>query len=74
MPTFWENVLRLIRFFLSSVTGLVFIIASPFLGLKKKPIIFGIVSMLSVIILLIVYKVLQEMLGLNNSEDYLVIK
>ena len=37
MPTFWENVLRFPRFFISSVIGLVLIIFGPFLNLLRKP-------------------------------------
>ena len=37
MPTFWENVLRFPRFFISSVVGLVLIIFGPFLNLLRKP-------------------------------------
>nr|QUE30062.1 Ycf33 [Erythrocladia irregularis] len=70
MPTFWENTIRLVRFFLSSVTGLLFIIASPLLELKKKPIVFGIISSLSIITIYIIYQVLLEMLGINNPENY----
>ena len=37
MPTFWENVLRFPRFFISSVIGLVLIIFGPSLNLLRKP-------------------------------------
>ena len=37
MPTFWENVLRFPRFFISSVIGLVLIIFGPSLNLLLKP-------------------------------------
>lgn len=37
MPTFWENVLRFPRFFISSVVGLILIIFGPFLNLLRKP-------------------------------------
>ena len=37
MPTFWENVLRFPRFFISSVIGLVLVIFGPFLNLLRKP-------------------------------------
>ena len=37
MPTFWENVLRFPRFFISSVIGLVLIIFGPALNLLLKP-------------------------------------
>ena len=37
MPTFWENVMRFPRFFISSVIGLVLIIFGPALNLLRKP-------------------------------------
>jgi hypothetical protein len=37
MPTFWENVLRFPRFFISSVIGLILIIFGPSLNLLRKP-------------------------------------
>jgi hypothetical protein len=37
MPTFWENVLRFPRFFISSIIGLVLIIFGPSLNLLRKP-------------------------------------
>ena len=37
MLTFWENVLRFPRFFISSVIGLVLIIFGPSLNLLRKP-------------------------------------
>ncbi|MFY8248262.1 MAG: DUF751 domain-containing protein [Gloeomargaritales cyanobacterium] len=37
MPTFWENVLRFPRFFISSVIGLLLIIFGPALNLLRKP-------------------------------------
>jgi hypothetical protein len=37
MSTFWENVLRFPRFFLSSTLGLILIILGPFLNLLKDP-------------------------------------
>ena len=37
MPTFWENVLRFPRFFISSIIGLFLIIFGPALNLLRKP-------------------------------------
>ena len=37
MPTFWENVLRFPRFFISSIIGLFLIIFGPSLNLLRKP-------------------------------------
>ena len=36
MYIFWENVARFPRFFVTSVSGLIIIIISPFLKLAKK--------------------------------------
>jgi len=36
MHIFWENVARFPRFFVTSVSGLIIIIISPFLKLAKK--------------------------------------
>ena len=48
MPTFWENVLRFPRFFISSVIGLILIIFGPSLNLLRKPqtavLFFGVVG------------------------------
>jgi hypothetical protein len=37
MPTFWENVLRFPRFFISSIIGLFLVIFGPSLNLLRKP-------------------------------------
>lgn len=66
MPTFWENVIRLIRFFLSSVTGLVFIIINPIVSLKEKPVFFYILLIVLIILLVATYKILQQMLGIEE--------
>nr|YP_010337062.1 hypothetical protein MW574_pgp020 [Madagascaria erythrocladioides]QUE29091.1 Ycf33 [Madagascaria erythrocladioides]UNJ16647.1 hypothetical protein [Madagascaria erythrocladioides] len=66
MPTFWENVIRLMRFFLSSVTGLVFIIISPIISVKEKPILLYISLIIFIFLLIITYKVLQQMLGIEE--------
>nr|QUE28577.1 Ycf33 [Porphyrostromium japonicum] len=65
MPTFWENVLQLVRFFISSVTGLIFIVLSPLIVLRKNSFFFSLVLGISFSILLLLYLVLQAMLGLN---------
>nr|AOM68042.2 hypothetical protein Rhodc_008 [Rhodochaete parvula] len=69
MPTFWENIIRLIRFFLSSVTGLIFIILSPFVNLIEKRNTLYLVLILFLIILIIVYKILEQMLGINLNTN-----
>ncbi|NP_050805.1 hypothetical chloroplast RF33 (chloroplast) [Guillardia theta] len=60
MPTFWENLIRYPRFFISSTLGLVFIITGPLFNLLNKPksallfaiIVFGILSGLLITLLL----------------------
>nr|ARO91369.1 conserved hypothetical plastid protein [Rhodochaete parvula] len=69
MPTFWENIIRLIRFFVSSVTGLIFIILSPFVNLIEKRNTLYLVLILFLIILIIVYKILEQMLGINLNTN-----
>ena len=65
MLTFWENVLRFPRFFISSVIGLVLIIFGPSLNLLRKPqttvIFFAVLG--STILLL--QTTLKAMLGLE---------
>nr|QUE28158.1 Ycf33 [Sahlingia subintegra] len=65
MPTFWDNVLQLARFFISSVTGLIFIILSPLIALKRKPLLFSGMLVFSLLILFLLFQVLQEMLGIT---------
>nr|QUE28540.1 Ycf33 [Porphyrostromium boryanum] len=66
MPTFWENVLQLARFFISSVTGLIFILISPVIGLKKNPFFFSLVLGVFIVVILLLYQLLQAMLGMNE--------
>lgn len=71
MPTFWENVLQLARFFISSVTGLIFIILSPFISLKRNPTFFIIIIAGFAVIIVLLYQVLQAMLGVNETINIL---
>ena len=71
MPTFWENVLQLARFFISSVAGLIFIILSPFIALKKKPFFMSLVLGSSVLVLISMYQILQAMLGIKEAANIL---
>nr|QUE29527.1 Ycf33 [Erythrotrichia foliiformis] len=71
MITFWENVIQLARFFISSVTGLIFIILSPLLAAKRNPIIASLVLGICMLILLSLYQVLQAMLGMNDIANIL---
>jgi hypothetical protein len=63
MNDFWNNISRYPRFFISSVTGLILVILSPFqnlLKIKKFQFILPIIFTLSTVIL---YKILTSMLG-----------
>nr|YP_009297440.1 hypothetical protein Eryt_115 [Erythrotrichia carnea]AOM66783.1 hypothetical protein Eryt_115 [Erythrotrichia carnea] len=71
MPTFWENVLQLARFFISSVAGLIFIILSPFIALKRKPFFMSLVLGSSVLVLISMYQILQAMLGIKEAANIL---
>ena len=71
MPTFWENVLQLARFFISSVAGLIFIIISPFIALKKQPFFISLVIGGSVLLLVSTYQILQAMLGIKEAANIL---
>jgi len=58
MNDFWNNISRYPRFFISSVTGLILVIITPFKNLFKIPrlrffLILGILSFLSVLILIL---------------------
>lgn len=56
MPSFWENIVRFPRFFISSILGLILTIIGPFLNLLKRPetttllivILIGIIGFLSI--------------------------
>nr|QUE29717.1 Ycf33 [Erythrotrichia carnea] len=71
MPTFWENVLQLARFFISSVTGLIFIILSPFINLKRSPLFLIIIMGSFFLGIVSLYQVLQAMLGVNDTVNTL---
>ena len=64
MNDFWNNISRYPRFFISSVTGLILIIITPFRNLFKIPKlrIFLILGLLGIIGLL--YIILKNMVGL----------
>jgi hypothetical protein len=64
MNDFWNNISRYPRFFISSVTGLILVILSPFknlLKIKKFQFILPVVFLLFIILL---YKILATMTGL----------
>lgn len=69
MPTFWENVLQLARFFISSVTGLIFIILSPFIALKRNPLFTSLLIGISFLLILFLYQILIAMLGMNEAAN-----
>ena len=64
MNDFWNNISRYPRFFVSSVTGLILIILSPFKNLLKikKLRIFVILSF--ILFGLILYNIIKSMSGL----------
>nr|YP_010337317.1 hypothetical protein MW436_pgp157 [Pulvinaster venetus]UNJ16902.1 hypothetical protein [Pulvinaster venetus] len=66
MFEFWENVIRLFRFFISSLTGLILVIIKPFINLYNNPITFLILILGIIGTIVIVYTTLTEMLGINS--------
>nr|YP_009369837.1 conserved hypothetical plastid protein [Boldia erythrosiphon]ARO90525.1 conserved hypothetical plastid protein [Boldia erythrosiphon] len=66
MSSFWTNVLQLLRFFLSSITGLIIMITKPVTYLYNKPLKFSYLSLILVITFLL-YKTLMQMLGINSA-------
>nr|YP_009495980.1 hypothetical protein ycf33 [Rhizosolenia setigera]AWT38420.1 hypothetical protein ycf33 [Rhizosolenia setigera] len=64
MNNFWNNILRYPRFFISSVTGLILVILTPFKNLFKIPRlrIFAIVFLL--VFILSLYFIIKNMIAL----------
>jgi len=64
MNNFWNNILRYPRFFISSVTGLILVILTPFKNLFKIPKlrIFLIVFLITFFVSL--FLILRSMVGL----------
>ena len=64
MNDFWNNIFRYPRFFISSVSGLIFVLLTPFRNLFKIRKLRILVVSFIVIFFLSLYKVLNNMLGL----------
>ena len=64
MNNFWNNILRYPRFFISSVTGLILVILTPFKNLFKIPRlrIFAIIFLL--VFILSLYFIIKNMIAL----------
>ena len=64
MNDVWNNIFRYPRFFISSVSGLIFVLLTPFRNLFKIRKLRILVISFIVIFFLSLYKVLNNMLGL----------
>ena len=65
MPSFWENILRFPRFFISSTLGLVLTIIGPFFNLLKQPQTAFLLCVLIVLISSFLVLTLKAMLNLD---------
>lgn len=65
MSSFWQNTVQLIRFFLSSVLGLILAILGPILFFTKKTKNISVIIIPVVFILVILAITLRSMLGLT---------
>jgi hypothetical protein len=64
MNDFWNNILRYPRFFISSLTGLVIIILTPFKNLFKIKKFRVILILAFILFTLTLYTIIQNMIGL----------
>nr|YP_009402661.1 hypothetical protein [Compsopogon caeruleus]ARX96017.1 hypothetical protein [Compsopogon caeruleus] len=66
MAEFWTNVIRLLRFFISSLSGILLVILQPLINLYSNP--RNSITFIVIIIttLIITYKILTEMLGIST--------
>ena len=64
MNDFWTNIFRYPRFFISSFSGLIFVLLTPFRNLFKIRKLRILVILFILIFFLSLYKVLNNMLGL----------
>jgi Protein of unknown function (DUF751) len=64
MSDFWNNVSRYPRFFISSVTGLILVMLTPFRNLLKIKKFQFILPILFILFLVLTYMVLASMTGL----------
>ena len=64
MNNFWNNILRYPRFFISSVSGLILVILTPFKNLFKIPKLRIFLILFIIIFLVSLYFILKTMVGL----------
>ena len=64
MNNFWNNILRYPRFFISSVTGLILVILTPFKNLFKIPSLRIFLIIFLIIFFISLYAILRSMVGL----------
>jgi hypothetical protein len=64
MSDFWNNISRYPRFFISSVTGLVLVIITPFRNLFKIPKLRGVLIVSIFVVIGLLYLILKSMVGM----------
>nr|WAJ58018.1 hypothetical protein [Guinardia striata] len=64
MNNFWNNILRYPRFFISSVSGLILVILTPFKNLFKIPRLRIFLILFIIIFFVSLYFILKTMVGL----------
>jgi hypothetical protein len=64
MNDFWTNISRYPRFFISSVTGLILVILSPFRNLLKIKKFQFLLPITLIVFITLLYKIIEKMLGL----------
>jgi len=64
MNNFWNNILRYPRFFISSFTGLILIILTPFKNLFKIPKLRIFLILFLLLFFISLYTILKSMVGL----------
>nr|YP_010595284.1 hypothetical protein PKF41_pgp017 [Guinardia delicatula]WAJ58155.1 hypothetical protein [Guinardia delicatula] len=64
MNNFWSNIFRYPRFFISSVTGLILVILTPFKNLFKIPKLRVFLIVFLIVFFTSLYLILKAMVGL----------
>ena len=64
MNNFWNNIFRYPRFFISSVTGLILVILTPFKNLFKIPKLRIFLILFIIVFFVSLYFILKTMVGL----------
>ncbi len=64
MNNFWNNILRYPRFFISSFTGLILVILTPFQNLLKIPKLRIFLFLFILLFFICLYNILKNMIGL----------